>query len=79
MYTLERWPYGAVEPQPGEHEAYSQAVSLKRIADSLEVLALASIVPVELDGLAEGAAQVLRVAMARAGAPFGGIVRSANR
>lgn len=33
---LENWPYANVEPQKNEHELYSAAVSLKRIADALE-------------------------------------------
>jgi hypothetical protein len=32
---LEKWPWANVEPKPGEHEAWSTAVSLKRIADAL--------------------------------------------
>lgn len=34
--TLETWPYPNVEAAPGEHERYSIAVSLKRIADTME-------------------------------------------
>lgn len=35
---LEKWPWSNVEPKSGEHEAFSAAVSLKRIADTLENL-----------------------------------------
>lgn len=31
---LEPWPHANVEPKGGEHEIYSIAVSLKRIADA---------------------------------------------
>jgi phosphoenolpyruvate carboxylase len=33
--SLEKWPWGGVEPKQFEHELFSIAVSLKRIADAM--------------------------------------------
>ena len=35
---IEPWPHSNVKPNAGEHELLSVAISLKRIADSLEIL-----------------------------------------
>jgi hypothetical protein len=35
MIKLEEWPWHNVEPEPNQHELYSIAISLKRIADKI--------------------------------------------